>query len=160
MKVASDIPERGHRQLRKGRHSIPGAYYSVTLTTIGRKPLLANAKIANVIFETLDWLETNGRCRWFCLIVMPDHIHTVIQLGDNQTLSRLVKSFKNYTAKQINAHLGRSGSLWQAAYHEHGVRKEESLHSIIRYCYENPVRSGLAKALKDYPYWWCKYEME
>jgi REP element-mobilizing transposase RayT len=160
MKTKPDILERGHRQLRKGRHSIPGAYYSVTLATIGRKPLLANAKIANVILETLEWLETNGRCRWFCLIVMPDHIHTVIQLGENQTLSRLIKSFKNFTAKQINTYLGRSGSLWQAAYHEHGVRQEESLNAIIRYCYENPVRSGLSKAAKDYPYWWCKFKME
>ncbi len=91
---------------------------------------------------------------------MPDHIHTVIQLGDNQTLSRLIKAFKNFTAKQINTILGRSGSLWQAAYHEHGIRQEESLNAIIRYCYENPVRSGLAKAAKDYPFWWCKFEME
>ena len=90
---------------------------------------------------------------------MPDHIHAVIQLGDNQPLSRLIQSLKSFTARRINTHLGRSGPLWQAAYHDHGIR-HESLNAIIRYCYENPVRSGLVKAARDYPYWWSKFEME
>ena len=154
-----DIPNRGYRQLRKGRRSIPDTYYSLTLTTIDRKPLLANAEVADVIFEAFDWLETNKWCRWFCLVVMPDHIHTVIQLGGNKTLSRLIQSFKSFTARQINTHLGRSDPLWQAAYHDHGIRHDESLNAIIRYCYENPVRSGLVKAARDYPYWRSKFEM-
>ena len=70
-------PTRGHRQLRKGRHSIPSTYYYLTLTTLNKKPLLATPKIADIIFQSLDWLETNDRLRWFCIVVMPDHIHTV-----------------------------------------------------------------------------------
>ena len=77
-------PTRGHRQLRKGRHSIPGAYYYLRLTTLNKKPLLANPKIADIIFQAFDWLETKERLRWFCVVVMPDHIHAVIQLGSQQ----------------------------------------------------------------------------
>ena len=153
-------PTRGHRQLRKGRHSIPGTYYSLTLTTLHKKPLLATFKTADIIFQAFDWLEANERLRWFCVIVMPDHIHVVIRLGSKQTLSRLIQSFKSHTAKQINACLGLSGSFWQPAYHDHGIRRDESLNAIIEYCYQNPVRSGLVKAARDYPYWRCKYEME
>ncbi|MCY3721173.1 MAG: hypothetical protein OXG97_03025, partial [Candidatus Poribacteria bacterium] len=80
-------PIRGHRQLRKGRHSIPGAYYYLTLATLNKKPLLATPKIADIIFQAFDWLETKERLRWFCVVVMPDHIHAVIQLGSKQTLS-------------------------------------------------------------------------
>ena len=58
-------PIRGHRQLRKGRHSIPGTYYSVTLATLNKNPLLATPKIADIIFQAFDWLETNERLRWF-----------------------------------------------------------------------------------------------
>ena len=90
---------------------------------------------------------------------MPDHIHAVIQLGSKQTLSRLIQSFKSHTAKQINAGLGRSGAIWQPAYHDHGIRRDESLNAIIQYCYQNPVRSGLVKAARDYPFWRCKFEM-
>ena len=62
--------------------------------------------------------------------------------------------------KQINACLDRRGSLWQPAYHDHGIRRDESLNAIIEYCYHNPVRAGLVKAARDYPFWRCKYEME
>ena len=155
----SKTPTRGHRQLRKGRRSIPGAYYYLTLGTLNKKLLLATPEISDIIFQAFDWLETKERLRWFCVIVMPDHIHAVIQLGSKQTLSRLIQSFKSHTAKQVNACLGRSGSLWQAAYYEHGIRQDESLNTIIRYCYQNPVRSGLVKAARDYPFWRCKFEM-
>ncbi len=151
---------RGHQQLRKGRHSIPGVYYFLTLTVLDRSPLLATNKIANIIFESFDWLETKERLRWFCIVVMPDHIHAVIQLRSQQTLSRLMQSFKSFTAKEINTQLGRSGSFWQKTYYEHGIRQDESLNAIIQYCYENPVRRGLVSSARDYPYWRCKYQME
>lgn len=153
-------PERGYRQLRKGRQSIPGAYYSVTLSTLKREPILANAEIACIIFECFNWLETVVRINWICIMVMPDHVHAVFQLGNTHSLSSVIKSFKNYTAKQINIHLGRSGQLWQRAYYDHGIRKDESLIAVIRYCYENPVRCGLVTQARDYPYWKCKFKME
>ena len=93
-------------------------------------------------------------------MVMPDHIHTVFQLQNKQTLPTLIQSFKKFTAKHINAKLARKGSLWQASYYEHGIRRDESLNKITRYCYENPVRKGLVAQPKDYPYWRCKFEME
>ena len=94
-------PTRGHRQLRKGRHSIPGAYYYLTLSTLNKNPILATPETADIIFQSFDWLETNDRLRWFCIVVMPDHIHAIIQLGSKQTLSRLIQSFKSHTAKQV-----------------------------------------------------------
>ena len=93
-------------------------------------------------------------------MVMPDHVHLVFQLGNKQTLSRLIQSLKRYTARQINKHLARSGFLWQENYYEHGMRRDESLKKIVRYCYENPVRKGLVEQAKDYPHWRCKFEME
>jgi hypothetical protein len=98
MKDMQQTPTRGYRQLRKGRHSIPGFYYSLTVCTLDKRPLLAN------------------------------------------TEPRLMQSFKSFTVKEINARLGRSGSLWQDAYYEHGIRRDESLKAIIRYCDGNRMR--------------------
>ena len=154
------IPNRGHRQLRKGRQSIPGAYYSVTLATDNRNPFLTTPGTSDIIFQCFDWLETDERLQWICVMVMPDHIHAIFQLGTQQTLSRLIQSLKRYTARQINAHLARNGSVWQENYYEHGIRHDESLNKLVRYCYGNPVRKGLVEHPKDYPYWRCKFEME
>ena len=153
-------PNKGHSQLRKGRTSIPGAYYSVTLATFDRKPLLTTPEASDIIFQCFDWLESDQRLKWVCIMIMPDHIHVVFQLHNKQTLPKLIQSFKQFTAKQINAKLARTGSVWQENYHDHGIRRDESLNKIIRYCYENPVRKGIVEKPSDYPYWRCKYEME
>ena len=163
-------PHQKSHRLRQGRHAASGTYYFLTTATFKRRPILSNPQVTKIIFDSLQWLENKDRIRWICLMVMPDHIHAVIQLGCNQTLVGVMHSLKSFTAKQINtlrrriagqdAPLTGNGSVWQAEYYDRGVRGEESLNKMIRYCYENPVRKGLVKQARDYPYWWCKFKME
>ena len=154
------FPSRGSHRLRKGRQSIPEAYYFLTTSTFNRRPILANAEAARIIFQTFEWLETQGRIRWICIMIMPDHIHAVIQLGQDQTLPKVMGSLKTFTARQINEQRSERSTVWREGYHDHGIRKDESLNDIIRYCYENPVRKDLVKQAKDYPYWQCKFKIE
>ena len=164
------LPNQRSHQLRQGRHAVSGTYYFLTTTIFKRKRILSNPQAAQIVFDSFQWLENKGRLRWICIMIMPDHIHAVIQLGCNQTLASIMHSVKSFTAKEINA-LRRyiagqdapptgDGPVWQAGYYDRGVRGEESLNEIIQYCYENPVRKGLVKWARDYPYWWCKFKME
>ena len=91
-KNMQQTPPRGYRQLRKGRQSIPGFYYSLTVCTLNKRPLLANAETADIIFKSFNWLETNARLKWFCIIVMPDHIHAVCCYRDREHSSLLQKT--------------------------------------------------------------------
>ena len=154
------FPSRGSHHLRKGRQSIPGAYYFLITSTFDRRPILADSEVARIIFQTFEWLETQDRIRWICIMVMPDHIHAVIQLGRDQTLPKVMHSLKIFTARKISKQRGECGTAWQEGYYDHGIRKDESLNEMIRYCYENPVRQGLVKQARDYLYWRCKYKIE
>ena len=153
------IHTKGHQQLRKGRKSIPGTYYSITLATYNRSPLLTTPGIPNIIYDSFNWLETDKQLKWICIMVMPDHIHAVFRLGNKKTLSQLVQSFRRFTANQINERLRRIGTIWQANFYDHAIRCDESLNKIIRYCYENPVRKGLVERAEDYLHWRCKFQM-
>jgi len=78
-------------------------------------------------------------------VVMPNHVHVLVSpLGDNR-LSAIVKSWKTYSALQINRALGRSGSLWQKESFDHIVCNPEQMEKIRRYIEHNP------KALVDTP---------
>ena len=92
-------------------------------------------------------------------MIMPDHVHAIIELGIGQTLSKVLHSLKRFTAREINKYLSRCGKFWQAEYRDWGIRDEKGLNNMIRYCYANPVRKGLVEFPRDYPYWRCKYEM-
>ena len=139
------LPNRKSHQLRKGRHAASGTYYFLTTATFKRRRIFSTPEVAQIIFDSFQWLENENRIRWICIMIMPDHIHAVIQLGCNQTLASIMHSLKSFTAKEINALHGAASSIWQEGYYDRGVRGEESLNKILRYCYENPVRQGLVK---------------
>ena len=103
---------RSHNR-RKGRTSIQGTYYHIIICTHQRQKILMDRTIASIIFKTFDWLETANRQEWVCIMVMPDHVHTIIKLGQGQTLAQVLHSMKLFTAREINKHLSRTGSLWQ-----------------------------------------------
>ena len=105
-------PNRRSHQLRKGRHTASGTYYFLTTTTFKRRRILSTPEVTQIIFDSLQWLENEDRARWICIMIMPDHIHAVIQLGCDQTLASVMHSLKSFTAKKINALRGETGAVW------------------------------------------------
>ena len=144
--------------LRKGRSSQAGQYYLITTTAFRREPIFVQREPAEIVLSSLEWLEDAGRFNLAAAVVMPDHLHFVGALRTG-TLGELMKSLKGFTAREINRVLGRKGPIWQEQYHDHGIRKDEDLMEVARYCLHNPVRAGLVKDFHDYPYWYCQWEV-
>lgn len=154
------IEKKGYSQLRKGRYSVPEAFYLLTTTAHNRKPILTKNGVAQIIFDAFEWLEAKEHIRWYCIMIMPDHLHAIIQLRTQHTLPGIMHTLKRFTAREINILFKQEGTFWQEGYHDSGIRGDTALNEMIRYCYENPVRKGLVETAKDYPYWRCKFEME
>jgi hypothetical protein len=43
--------------------------------------------------------------------------------------------------------------VWERAYHDHALRREEDVVGLARYIVANPIRAGLATRVCDYPFW-------
>jgi len=155
----SRFPAKGSCLLRSGRWSSPGNSYFVTSSTFDHVPIFVDPACCQIVFNSIDWLEDGKRLECYCSVIMPEHVHLVIELGPEQTLSRVMQSLKGYTANKINDLRGRRGRVWQDQYYDHLVRTEEEMMSVILYCYENPVRRSLVEKASDYPFWRCKFDM-
>jgi REP element-mobilizing transposase RayT len=70
-----------------------------------------------------------------------------------------MRSLKRHTAKEINILLERDGTFWQPQYHDHAIRKDEDLNEVVLYTLHNPVRAGLVKDFRDYPFWYCRWNV-
>ena len=149
---------KGTHHLRKGRVSEIGQYYLLTATTLGKIPVFTNPEAARIVLSSLQWLDEQGQIRLEAAVVMPDHLHFVAELSDGN-LSMLMQSLKGYSARKINELLGRKGPLWQPQYHDHAIRKDEVLEEVTLYCLHNPVRAGLVENFRNYPYWYCRWEV-
>ncbi|MGB9721007.1 MAG: REP-associated tyrosine transposase [bacterium] len=153
------IPEKGYKNLRKGRVSLPDYYYFITIACKDKKPVLSNKIIFEMILNSVFWLENSGNIILYFIIAMPDHIHWIFQLLEKKSLSEVIKSFKQYTARNIKNKFASIKDVWQAGFYDHAIRKEESLVEIIKYSWYNPVRAGIVEEPEDYPYWWSRYDL-
>jgi REP element-mobilizing transposase RayT len=90
-------------------------------------------------------------------VLMPDHLHWLVQLGRTLGLPDVMRRLKARSTRAINRSLGRSGPIWQRAYYDHALRREEELRTVARYIVANPLRAGLVRRLGEYPLWDAKW---
>ena len=143
----------GHKALRKGRVSIPGQAYLLTTTTLFRRPVFRDFSAARAAasLHNMKWLWRDSQV--LAWVLMPDHWHGLIVLGQNDELHKLMGRFKMVSSKNVHDHFKINGNLWAKSYHDHALRTDEALRDAARYLVANPIRAGLVDHIGMYPYW-------
>ena len=134
-------------QLRFGRFSQPGGVYLVTTVTALRRPVFLDFFAARKLIQILHYPDLMSHAQTLAFVVMPDHLHWLMQLGHTDSLSQCVQRMKSLTSKALGA------GLWQKGFHDRAVRQEDDLPAIARYVVANPVRAGLVTKTGTYPHW-------
>ena len=143
----------GHAALRKGRVSMFGQIYLVTTTTLDRQPFFADFTAAQAAAQTFEDIAVLADAKLLALVLMPDHFHGLVQLGEITDLYNIMNRLKSASARRVNRVIGREGALWAKAYHDHALRQEEDVLGTARYIVANPIRAGLVARVGDYPFW-------
>jgi putative transposase len=136
--------------LRKGRVSLENQIYLVTFVTENRKNRFTDFQCARLMIRSL---KNSRHTKTLAFIVMPDHVHWLIQLLDETPLSKVLQTTKSASAHQLNHYLKRKGRFWQDGFHDHALRKEEAVIDAARYIIANPLRAGLVSSVRDYSHW-------
>jgi REP element-mobilizing transposase RayT len=93
------MPFPGHRVLRKGRASLPGQVYPVTVVSRERQRHFANfaaaCAVASVLGDATAWRDARAMA-W---VLMPDHWHALVQLGEVNSLSAAMQRINSLTAR-------------------------------------------------------------
>ncbi|MDJ0447760.1 transposase [Methylocystis sp. JR02] len=92
------------------------------------------------------------RYRLLAWCVMPNHVHVVVEAFAGFPLGGLVRSWKAFSAAQINRANGRRGAVWAPDYFDRYIRDESDLGATISYVENNPVVAGLASTPGDWPW--------
>ena len=121
--------------------------YFVTTCVADRRRLLARSDIHIILQE--EWAGWHERHGWAVgrYVVMPDHVHWLVQLNEGARLGEVVRRFKARVSLQLGT------SVWQRGFYDHALRKDEDLVPVARYVVANPVRAGLVPRVGDYPHW-------
>ncbi|MDD5300207.1 MAG: transposase [Gallionella sp.] len=143
----------GHAALRKGRASVANGVYLITATTIERARIFENFHAACAASRCFENRAVLGDATMLAWVLMTDHAHWLIELGEHDALSSVVNRIKSASARHMNVALMRNGALWSKGFHDHALRAEDDLPDTARYVVANPLRAGLVNSLGDYPFW-------
>ena len=137
----------------------PTNVYLVTAVTFDRRPYFGNLRHGRTLVNNIRAQDVAGRTDTIAYVVMPDHFHWLFTLVTDTSLAAIVKRVKGSSARNINALSGGAGPVWQPSFHDHAVRREESLVAMAQYVVMNPVRAGLVQHSGDYSLWDCVWDM-
>jgi carbamoylphosphate synthase large subunit/REP element-mobilizing transposase RayT len=104
--------------------------------------LLREPNFARIVAEALRYFD-DQRYYLDAFVVMPNHFHVLVQPLPGMNLRDIVRSWKSYTARQINKGLDRSGTLWMQESFDRIVRDWDSLVRCREYIARNPEKARL-----------------
>ncbi len=137
---------------RGPRIDAPGAIHHVTFRGIERREIFADDLDREALLTRLDRLAILIWFRMYAWVLMPNHVHLVIQTRFGalpQFMARLGTSY----ALHFNRRHGRAGHVFQNRYWSRPI--EDELDAVVAYVHRNALRAGLTTeaGLPDYP--WC-----
>ena len=149
---------KGHAALRRGRVSVAGARYFLTLCTRDRQPGLTSDAGGRAVQREVLSMEGESIWRVMALTVMPDHVHVLMELDNRLTLSKAVSRLKAKTA--LDLRLAGAGLAWERGFFDHRLRPDDKVAAIVRYIAMNPVRAGLIAEGQAMDWAWLRLGQE
>jgi len=145
---------QGNHRLREGRFSESGRLYLLTTVTRDRIPLFISLPFARAAIQQLRLSDQEGSCRSLAWVLMPDHLHWLIELGST-SLGNLMCAFKSRSSCALYRAGAERKHIWQPGFHDRALRRDEDVKAAARYIITNPIRAGLVQRAGEYPHWDC-----
>ncbi len=117
---------------------------------------LRDPRIARLVQDALLHFDAQ-RYRLLAWVVMPNHVHGLLETWEGFPLHAIVRSWKGFTAREANTLLNRRGAFWQADYFDRYIRNEAHWQRVVAYIHENPVKAGLVGRAEEWV-WSSAYE--
>ena len=118
--------------------------------------------IANMIIENWQYFNEK-KYDLIAYVVMPNHVHILIKIYSNSSISNIVHSWKSYTSKRIKEILSKEAKNaedlefvdkigWQEDYWDRYIRDEVHYFNAVEYIHNNPVKAGLCENPTDWKF--------
>ena len=153
---------------RLKRYYGKGDLHFITFSCYRRLPLLKTARARDIFVKELAKVRDEMGFRLTGYVVMPEHVHLLINEPKQGTPSTVLQKLKLRVARKLRRRR-RSGStaqlrlpfddageslraFWQARFYDFNVYTKGKKREKLNYMHANPVIRGLVKHPKDWPW--------
>ena len=156
---------------------ILGEVYFITITVVDWVDIFTRPKYKHIILDSLTYCQQKKGLKIYAWVLMSNHLHMLVSVGQGHTLADVVRDFKKFTSKKILAelegdvqesrrewmleHFRRSSAgdgkstgyrFWQDGYHPEAVWLLDFYQQKLEYIHSNPVRQELVARQEEYLY--------
>jgi len=120
----------------------------LTFSCYHRRPRFTTAGACGMFVSALERVRENCSLCVYGYVVMPEHVHILVNEPEKGTLAQAMQSLKQGVARRLA--LRAADSFWQARYYDFNVWSEKKFVEKLRYLHRNPVKRGLVAHPKDW----------
>jgi carbamoylphosphate synthase large subunit/REP element-mobilizing transposase RayT len=106
--------------------------------------LLRDIDAAQVVAGALKHFQ-GTRYLLDAFVVMPNHVHALLQPLNDNSLSGILHSWKSFTGKELKRRSADHQAVWQDENYDRIVRDEQELERLRDYIQCNPTKAKLAE---------------
>jgi putative transposase len=138
--------------VRLRRYKSENTPFFITTSTINNQKFFLNKDRAEIVINYIYRAKERMIDFLLAFAVMPEHLHLLIIPKNEFTISQIMLFIKKGSSRVIHIKENTNGHLWAKRFFDRGIRSEQELIGTIEYIHNNPIKSGLVKEAKKYPY--------
>jgi putative transposase len=147
------------------------SFVTTTVMHFEKVFLLSNS-YPDILIESLKFVLKKYKADLLAYVIMPNHIHLIIQIDSIENLSNLMRDFKKFTSTKIRQQLeldkkfdiilklkqnaknkkGQTFKLWMDRFDDVMLYSEKVYNIKLDYIHNNPIKKGLVDDPADWKY--------
>jgi len=126
------------------------------------------------VIDNLKFYRDKFKFMLYGFVIMPEHIHLLIQPSETENISKILADMNKYIARQIlsdlkskrhsilqrlrikthlrKGHKPHEYRLFQQDDYDFNIFTPDKLREKLQYLHENPVSEGLVSIASEYPF--------
>jgi putative transposase len=112
----------------------------LTFSCYRHQPKLATAEACEIFVGALERVRQSYGLCVYGYVVMPEHVHLLVNEPQRSNLAQALKSLKQDVARRLA--LRADEPFWQGRYYDFNVWSERKFLEKLRYLHRNPVKGG------------------
>lgn len=126
--------------------------YFITASAYMHQNLFQRTETAELLLGTIFRHRDANEYSVHEFVVMPNHLHLLITVGDGHSVGRAMQLIKGGFSHAIGQAGMKLKAVWQPSYYEHRVRDDGDYKRIRNYIQQNSVRRMLVDTAAEYPF--------
>ena len=147
-----------------------GDLHFVTFSCFRRRPFLATRRARDHFVKILDQVRSRHSFRIVGYVVMPEHVHLLIDEPSGNTPSKVLQVLKQKVSRALRAKPsrvlqgqlplafldaganGNAAAFWQRRFYDFNVWSAKKVKEKLEYMHANPVKRKLVTHPRDWPW--------